>query len=216
MGFWDFTIKPYVPPEGNLSTAEKMQSFANYNKEVEKDIVNAIVGNSSSSASSLNSDTSSSVVPSVTTGQTEDLNNDPTMSTDNVSEKDYNFLEYLEGLFSSVGAENEVNRKFNSAEAALNRQFQHNEAQIERDWYEDMSNSAYQRSVADMKAAGINPILAYAQGGAASSGTGVPSGSAASYNVGGGDSLSSILNSVANVISSATGSSAGKIFRYLK
>lgn len=53
--------------------------------------------------------------------------------------------------------------------------FNHNEALYDRQFQEYMSNTSYQRAVADMSAAGINPVLAYRNGGAIT-----PSGSSAS------------------------------------
>lgn len=64
------------------------------------------------------------------------------------------------------------------AQQASQNRFNAEEAQKNRDWQEQMSNTAYQRQVADMQAAGVNPALMY--GGAGASGASTPSGSAAS------------------------------------
>lgn len=63
--------------------------------------------------------------------------------------------------------------------------FNAEQAQINRDWQERMANTQYQRAVADMSKAGLNPILAVTGGGV---GTGVPGGATASV---GGAQMSS-------------------------
>lgn len=49
-------------------------------------------------------------------------------------------------------------------------EFNAQQAQINRDWQEYMSNTAHQREMADLQAAGLNPILAARQGASTPSG----------------------------------------------
>lgn len=129
----------------------------------------------------------------------------------NQSKKKYESL--IENLYQlqddAINAQREAdeyNRLFQQQSAKEAMAFSAEQAQLNRDFQERMSNTAYQRAVADMREAGINPLLAYQQGGAST-----PTGSSASGVASSGNSTKLDTDQIVRLLQSFLGSSASMV-----
>lgn len=97
---------------------------------------------------------------------------------------------------------------FNRAEAERAREFNAAEARLAREWSERMSSTSYQRAVADLKKAGLNPYLVLSGSGSSTPSATAASGSPASASMTSVDfgatsrAFGSIANTAINVIGS--------------
>ena len=109
---------------------------------------------------------------------------------------DLDNLDILQSLENMMTGNYDYARNFELQSQA--QAFNAAEAQKARDYNTEMSNTAYQRQVADLEAAGLNPAVALGGSGASVGSAAVASSNARNYN--GNDGLARLFGNLTNVL----------------
>lgn len=131
--------------------------------------------------------------------------------TERIIKEQYNAL--VQALKDGMNANQLYLKEINDA-ASSNawteaKNFNHNEAVLQRQWLERMSNTAHQREIEDLKAAGINPLLTGKYGGASTPGATAASISSpqttAAHSSDAAENVIAIVTLLGSLVSSASG-----------
>lgn len=163
-----FNPGPYKSALNNIAKAltspEKSKAYGIYENQKQNGSNISQLLNSFSNSGSLSGAVSS---PSSAVSQANGSSNYSVASSLGSSDSDY---------FTMLKAISDANNQFNLDQTNMVNEFNAKQAQLNRDWQERMSNTAHQREVKDLIAAGLNPVLSAGGQGAITGSGAVASG----------------------------------------